>query len=76
MSGDEKSRIPMHVANVIPSEVEIQRKEENGVSQLAPLEVISSLVTQLLRSAREGRLAEVKVPPEKVLGSASAIPTV
>ena len=48
-------RVPVHVASVIPSEVGIQRKVGNGDSQLAPLEVISSLVTRLLRTAQEGR---------------------
>ena len=70
-----ESRVPVHVASVIPGEVGIQRKVGNGDSQLAPLEVISSLVTQLLRAAQEGRLADVKVPPEEVLGLSSAVPT-
>ena len=43
-------------------------------SQLAPLEVISSLVTRLLRTAQEGRPANAKVPPEEGTGSSSAVP--
>ena len=48
-------RVPVYVASVIPSEVGIQQKVGNGDSQLAPLEVISSLVTRLFRT-------DVKVP--------------
>ena len=58
-------RVPVPVASVIPSDVGTQRKVGNGDSQLAPLEVISSLVTRLLRTAQEGQLADVKVPPEE-----------
>ena len=61
-----ESRVPVHVASVIPSEVGIQRKVGNGDSQLTPLEVIALLVTRFLRTAQEGRLADVKVPPEGV----------
>ena len=71
-----KSRVLVHVASVIPSAVGIQRKVGNGDSQLAPLEVISSLVTRLIWMAQEGWLAVVKVPAEEVLGSSSAVPTV
>ena len=70
-----ESRVPMPVASVILSDVESQRKVGNGVSQLAPLEVISSLVTRLLRTAQEGWLADVKVPPEEGRGSSSAVPS-
>ena len=66
---------PVYVASVIPGEVGIQRKVGSEDSPLAPLEVIYSLVTRLLR-AQEGRLADVKVPPEEVLGLSSAVPTV
>ena len=66
------SRVPVPVASVIPSGVGTQRKVGNGDSQLAPLEVISSLVTRLLRTAQEGQLADVKVPPEEGMGSSSA----
>ena len=48
----------------------------NGEVQLAPLESIASLVTQLLRSTQEGRLADEKVPPEGGIGSPSAAPPV
>ena len=49
---------------------------ENEDSQLAPLEVISSLVTRLLRTMQEGRLVKVKIPPEEGTGSSSAVPEV
>ena len=71
-----ESRVPVHVASVIPSEVGIQQKVGNADSQLAPLEALSSLVTRLLRTAQESRLVDGKVPPEEVLGSSSAVPTV
>ena len=70
-----ESRVPMPVASVISSDVETQWKVGNGDSRLAPLEVISSLVTRLLRTAHEGRLADVKVPPEEGRGSSSAVPS-
>ena len=63
-------RVPVSVASVISSDVGTQRKVGNGDSQLAPLEVISSLVTRLLRTAQ----ANVKVPPEEGMGSSSAVP--
>ena len=66
------SRVPVPVVSVIPRNVETQRKVGNGDSQLAPLEVISSLVTRLLRTAQEGRLVDVKVPLEEWMGSSSA----
>ena len=66
----------MPVASVIPSDFGTQCKVGNGDSQLVPLEVISSLVTRLLRTAQEGRLADVKVPPEEGMGSSSAAPAV
>ena len=47
------SRVPVPVVGVIPRSVETQRKVGNGDGQLAPLEVISSLVTRLLRTAQE-----------------------
>ena len=68
-------RVPVPVASVILSDEGTQRKVKNGDSQLAPLEVISSLVTQLLRTAQEGRLADVKIPPEERMGSSSAVLT-
>ena len=54
----------MAVASVILS--------DNGT----PLEVISSLVTRLLRTAQEGRLADVKILLEEGIGSSSAVPAV
>ena len=44
-------RVPVPVASVILSDDGTQQKVGNGDSQLAPLKVISSLVTQLLRTA-------------------------
>ena len=71
------SRVPVPVVSVIPSDVGTQRKVGNGDSQLAPLEVISSLVTQLfIRTAQEGRPADVNVPAEEGTGSSSAVPAV
>ena len=67
------SRVLVPVVSVIPSDIGTQRKVENGDSQLAPLEIISSLVTPILRTAQEGRPADVKVPPEEGMGSSSAV---
>ena len=71
-----ESQVPVPVVSVIPRDVETQQKVGNGDSQPAPLEVISSLVTRLLRTAQEGRLADVKVPPEEGMGSSSVVPAV
>ena len=65
-------RVPVQVASVILSDDGTQRKVGNEDGQLAPLEVISSLVTRLLRTAQEGRLVDVKIPPEEGMGSSSA----
>ena len=70
------SRVPVPVVGVIPRSVETQQKVENGDGQLAPLEVISSLVTRLLRTAQESWLADEKVPPEEGMGTSSAVPPV
>ena len=70
---DPRVRVP--VASITLSDEGTQRKVENGDSQLAPLEVISSLVTQLLQTSQEGRLADVKIPPEDRMGSSSAVLT-
>ena len=70
------SRVPVPVVGVIPRNVETQRKVGSGDGQLAPLEAIRSLVTRLLRTAQEGRLADEKVPPEGGMGSPSAGPPV
>ena len=67
-------RVPVPVASVILSDDGTQRKVGNGDGQLAPLEVISSLVTRLLRTAQEGRLVDVKIPPKEGMGSSSATP--
>ena len=66
------SRVPVSVVGVFPGNVETPREVRNGDSQLALWEVLSSLVTQLLRTAQEGRLADEKVPPEEGMGSSSA----
>ena len=66
-------RVPVPVASVILTDDGSQLKVGNGDSQLAPLEVISSLVTRLLQTAQEGRLADAKIPPEEGVGSSSAV---
>ena len=43
---------------------------------MVTLEAISSLVTRLLRTAPEGRRADVKVPPVGGMGSTAAVPPV
>ena len=69
-------RVPVPVASVILREEGTQPTVGNGDSQLTPLEVISSLVTRLVRTAQEGRLANVKIPPGEGMGSSSAVPVV
>ena len=64
----------MPVASVILSDDGTQRKVGNGDSPLAPLEVISSQVTRLLRTAQERQLADVKISPREGMGSSSAVP--
>ena len=54
----------MPVANVIQSDTVAQRKGEPGCSQVAPLEIMSSLIARLSRAAQEDHPAEVKVPPD------------
>ena len=66
------SRVPVSVVGVIPWNVETPQKVGNGDSELVPLEVISLMVTRLLRTAQEGLLADEKVPLEKGMGSSSA----
>ena len=56
------SRVPVSVVGVDSRSAETLRKVEKGDSQLAPLEAISSLVTQLLRTAQEGRRMDGKAP--------------
>ena len=70
------SRVPVPMANVIQSEVVTQRKEGTGCSQIAPLNIISSLVVRLLRTAQEGQPAEVKMPSDEEMRSPSAVPEV
>ena len=70
------SQVPVPVVDVITRNVETQRKVGDGDGQLAPLEVISSLVARLLRTAQEGRLADEKVPLQGGMGSSSAMPPV
>ena len=67
------SRVPVPVANVSQSEVVTHRKEGNGCSQIAPLNIISSLVARLLRTVQEGQPAEVKVPLDEDMRSSSAV---
>ena len=49
------SRVPGPMVGVDPRSEETPRKVEEGDGQLASLEAISSLVTQLLRTVQEGR---------------------
>ena len=58
------SRVPVPMVGVSLGSVETPRKVEEGDGQLAPLEAISSLVARLLRTAQEGRRADVKAPSE------------
>ena len=67
------SRVPVPVVGASLGSVETPRKVEEGDGQLAPLEAISSLVARLLRTAQEGRLADVKAPSERGLGPSSAV---
>ena len=68
------SRVPVPVVGVSLRSVTTQRKVGDGDGQLAPLEAISSLVTRLLRTAQEGRLADEKVPSDGEIGPSSAVP--
>ena len=67
------SRVPVSVVGVDSRSVETPRKVEKGNGQLAPLEAISSLVTQLLRTAQEGRRMDGKPPSEGKLSPLSAV---
>ena len=69
-------RVPIPVASVILKEDGTPPRVGNGDSRLTLLEVISSLVTRLLRTAQEGRLVDVKIPPGEGMGSSSAAPVV
>ena len=54
------SRVPVSVVGVDSRSAGTPRKVEKGDGQLAPLEAISSLATQLLRTAQEGRRMDGK----------------
>ena len=69
-------RVPVLVANVILREDGTPSTVGSEDSQLAPLEVISSLVTRLLRTAQGGRPADVKTPPEEGMRSPPVVPAV
>ena len=66
------------VANVSQSDVVAHRKGGGGggCSQVAPLEIMSSLIAQLLRAAQEDHPAEVKVPPDAGARPPSVVPGV
>ena len=72
------SRIPVPVASVIQSDVVARRKKGGGGggSQIAPLEIISSLIARLLRTAQEDHPAEVKVPLDAGARPPSIMPEV
>ena len=55
----------MPVVAVDSRSEETPRKVEKGDGQLAPLEAISSLVTQLLRTVQESRRMDEKPLPEE-----------
>ena len=63
----------MPMVNVNQSAIVTHRKVGDGCSQIAPLNMISSLVARLLRTAQEGQPAEVKVPPDEEVRSPSAV---
>ena len=67
------SRVPVPVVGVSSRSVENQRKVGEGAGQLTPLKAISSLVTRLLQTAQEGRLADEIVPSEGGTGPPSAV---
>ena len=68
------SRVPLSLINMDSRSAETPRKVEKGDGQLAPLEAISSLATQLLRMAQEGRRMDGKAPSEGKLSPLSAVP--
>ena len=67
------SRVPVPMVGVDSRSEEIPRKVEEGDGQLASLEAISSLVTQLLRTVQEGRRMDETPLPEGELGPLSAM---
>ena len=67
------SHVPGPVVGVDPRSEETPRKVEEGDGQLASLEAISSLVTQLLRTVQEGRRMDETPLPEGESGPSSAV---
>ena len=67
------SRVSVSVVGVDSRSAETPRKVDKGDGQLAPLEAISSLVTQLLHTAQEGRQMDGKAPSEGKLSPLSAV---
>ena len=67
------SRVPVPVVGVDSRSEEIPRKVEEKDGQMASLEAISSLVTQLLRTVQEGRRMDETPLPEGELVPLSAV---
>ena len=67
------SRVPVSGVGVSSRKVETAQRVGEDDDQLAPLQAISSLVTQLLRSAQEGRLVDEKAPSEGEMGLLSTV---
>ena len=67
------SRVPGTMVGVDLRSEETPRKVEEGDGQLASLETISSLVTQLLRTVQEGRRVDDTPLPEGESGPLSAV---
>ena len=70
------SRIPVPVASVIDAVAHRKGGGGGGGSQIAPLEIMSSLIARLLRTAQEDHPAEVKVPPDAGARPPSIMPEV
>ena len=70
------SQIPVPVASVIQSDAVAHRKGGARSSHIAPLEIMSSLIARLLRTAQEDHPAEVKVPPDAGARPPSIMPEV
>ena len=68
----------MPVASVIQSDVVVHRKGGGGGggSQIAPLEIMSSLIARLLRTTQEDHPPEVKVPSDAGARPPSIMPEV
>ena len=67
------SRVPVSVVGVDSGRAGNPQKVEKGDGQLAPLEAISSLVAQLLRTAQDGQQMDGKAPLEGKLSPLSAV---